>query len=431
MSTSSVNGNLNTRSLIKKGLSYACGDGSSAVVNLIAFTLLLRYLSSFEFGYLSVGQALSSWVQPFLYMGANFVAVRLIAANPGRALVIAQRTVGLRLVVGLAVSSCTIAVALHSVDRSLRAVLLGYSLLFLFYCIQPDFIAIGLHRPRVYSVSRWIGAICFILGIVVLTRISVRAWMIPIAYATSLLVSVAYGYFALWPALRMSRERGGPNFVVLLQSAMLVVAAQFFQMGQFSVDILLLTMWKVPVALIGDYNALARLTQAGALLFTALIYSLAPVYVKQFATNDVVRIKELETRFRLCLLGVGITGAVAIAAIGPLVLELVSGRRMPTAHQLAPIFALGYLLVALHNSYTAILVYAGATYSYLATYGLGLISTLVAAIVMIPRFGTMGSAWSVNAGFAVILSSGYLFHRRLLQEQEKGSNRSLAAIGAA
>src|SRR4051794_22256115 len=81
VNTTSLNENFNTRSLIRKGLSYAFGDGSSTLVNLIVFTLLLRYLSPPEFGYHSVGQALSSWVQPVLYMGANLVAVRLIAAS--------------------------------------------------------------------------------------------------------------------------------------------------------------------------------------------------------------------------------------------------------------------------------------------------------------------------------------------------------------
>src|SRR5438477_2984389 len=176
--------NPNTRSLIRKGLSYACGDGSSAVVNLIIFTLLLRYLSPVEFGCLSVGQALSSWVQPVLYMGANFVAVCLIAANPERTSVIAQRMIVLRFAAAVIVSSCTIAIALHTSDRALRAVLLAYSFLFLFYPVQPDFIAIGMHRSGVYRISRWISSAVFISGVLILTSISVRAWMVPIVYAT-------------------------------------------------------------------------------------------------------------------------------------------------------------------------------------------------------------------------------------------------------
>jgi O-antigen/teichoic acid export membrane protein len=428
MNTGSVTDDLTTRSLIKKGLSYACGDGSSALANFIAFTLLLRYLSAAEFGYLSIGQAVSSWVQPLLYMGANLVAVRLIAADPEHTLIVAERTIALRLLVTLAVSSCTFVVALHSVDGSLRSVLLAYSLLFLFYPIQPDFIAIGMHRARVYSTARWIGSIFFILGVLVLTRIGIRAWMVPIAYAASLVMSAGYGYFALWPALRLCRERMSPNLGLLLRSAVFVVAAQFFQMGQFSVAVVLLKVLKVSVVLIGDYSALARLTQAAALPFVALIYSLAPVYVKQVARNDIGRIKELEARYRLCLLGVGATGAIVIATVGALVLELLSGRQIPTARHLAPIFAVSYLLLALHNSYTAILAYAGATYSYVAPYALGFITTLVTAIVLIPGFGTIGSAWSVAAGYGVIVLASYFFHRRLLRQQEKASNRLLAAM---
>jgi len=424
--TGSVVDDPSMRSLIKKGLSYASGDGSAAVANLVAFTLLLRYLSPAEFGYLSIGQALSLWVQPLLYMGANLVAVRLIAAKPEDTAIIAGRMIGLRFAVALAVSACTMAFALHTGDRSLRAVLLAYAVLFLFYPIQPDFIAIGLHRPRVYSASRWICSSCFLLGILLLTKISIRAWMVPLAYAASLLFGAAYGYFALRSALHMPKGSWwGPNFGSLLWSTMVVVAAQFFQIGQFSVDVLLLPFWKVPIGLIGDYGAVARLTQAGGLPLIALIYALAPVYVKQLATNDVGRIKGLELRFRACLLGVGTIGAIAVAVFGPQVLELVSGRHLPTAHQLAPIFAVGYLLVSLHNSYTAILVYAGATHYYLTTYVLGLLTTLAAAMVLIPRLGTVGAAWSVNAGYLVIVFSSYLFHRQLLRQQEKEFNPSL------
>ena len=55
-----VTENANTRSLLQKGLSYAFGDGSSTVVNLVVFTLLLRYLSPAEFNYLSIEQTVSS-----------------------------------------------------------------------------------------------------------------------------------------------------------------------------------------------------------------------------------------------------------------------------------------------------------------------------------------------------------------------------------
>ena len=116
-----------------------------------------------------------------------------------------------------------------------------------------------------------------------------------------------------------------------------------------------------------------------------------------------------------------------IVAIGPQVLELVSGRRMASVHQLAPIFAVGYLLVALHNSYTAVLVYAGATHLYLAVYALGFIGTYLTAILLIPRFGTIGSAWAEVTGLAVILFASYSFHRRLLLQQQRECNRALAA----
>ena len=428
MNTRPVINDPNMPSLIRKGLSYACGDGSSAVANLVIFTVLLRYLSPTEFGYLSVGQALSTWVQPVLYMGASFVAVRLIAATPQHTSIIAQRMIVLRFAAALIVSSCTIAIALHTSDRSLRAVLLAYSFLFLFYPVQPDFISIGTHRSRVYSISRWITSAVFISGVLILTRISIRAWMVPIAYATSLLASATYGYFALWPTLPVATERADSGFGALLRGAVVVVAAQFLQMGQSSIDTILLTTWKIPVALIGDYNAVGRLTTAGALPFVALIYSLAPMYVKHISNHDIEQINALERRFRACLLVVGVVGAIMIATIGPQVLEFIRGQRIPTGHQLAPIFAIGYLLVALHNSYTAILVYAGATYLYLITYALGLIGTLVSAIVLIPRFGTIGSAWAEVTGLAIILFVSYLFHRRLLRQQQKECNRSLAAV---
>ena len=419
---------MSTRSLIQKGVSYALGDGSTTVANLVIFTLLLRYLAPAEFGYLSVGQALSSWVQPVLYMGASFVAVRLIAANPPQTRVIAQRMIMLRLAAATVVSSCTAMAALHTSEPSLRAVLLAYSGLFLLYPVQPDFISIGLHRPGVYSFARWVGSGCFLAGVLVLTRISLRAWMVPLTYAASLFASAAYGYFALWPALRAHRERTDAGFGMLFQGAILVIAAQFLQMGQGSINVLSLSLWKIPAHLIGDYSAVARLTQAGSVPLIALIYSLAPVYVKQFATRDVASIKKLESRFRICLLLVGIVGAVMIASIGPQVLEFVSGRRMPTAYQLAPIFALGYFLVAMHNSYTAVLVYAGANHLYVAVYALGFLGTLLTAIVLIPKFGTIGSGWSEIAGLTIILIASCLFHRRLLRQQEDKSGSYLRAL---
>lgn len=418
----------NTPSLIKKGLSYAFGDGSSTLVNVLVFTILLRYLSPSEFGYLSVGQALSSWVQPFLYMGANLVAVRLIAANPQQTPVIARRMIALRYIAATLIISITAATAINSSDSSLRAVLLAYSFLFVFYPIQPDFVAVGLNRPQVYSISRWIGAGCFLLAIVILTRFSIRAWMVPVVYAVSLLSSAVYGYTALWPAVSGQSIDLDLGLGVLLRGAMLVVTAQFLQMGQSCMSIILLKLWNVPVALVGDYNAVGRLTQAGNLPLTALVYSMAPTYVKQFANHDIAGVKALERRFRSCLLLIGIAGGVAIATVGPGVLGLVGGRQIASASRLAPLFGLGYLLVALQNSYTPAIVYAGAPHLYLATYALGGVSTLLAAIVLIPRFGTVGSASAELIGLVVILLASHSFHRRLVQRAQRASVVPVPAV---
>ena len=74
---------------------------------------------------------------------------------------------------------------------------------------------------------------------------------------------------------------------------------------------------------------MSRLTSAGCLPFVALIYALAPVYVKQLAGGNIARIKALESRFRMCLLATGAAAAIAIATIGPRVVELVSGLQCP------------------------------------------------------------------------------------------------------
>ena len=403
--------------LLKKAVSYACGDGSSTLVNLVVFTVLLRFLSPSEFGYLSVGQALSVWVQPVLYMGANLVAVRAIAATPQHVAVIARRMVAVRFAAAAAVSACTVVIALHTSDRSLMAVLVAYAFLFLFYPLQPDFIAIGLHRARVYTVSRFVGSTCFLVLVLMLTRHSLRAWMVPLAYAVALLLSAVYGVTKLWPFLHDSGDGYNISSWAICRSALIVVAAQFLQMGQVSLDVILLKIWKLPLALIGDYSAIARLTSTACLPFVALIYALAPLYVNELNGGDMAKIRRLECRFRICLLAAGIVGATAIVTIGPASLQLISGRAMPTAQHLAPVFALTCLVIALHNSYTAILVYGGATHLYFATYAAGFIATLLAALMLIPRYGTLGAGVSELAGFTVILVVSCYLHSQVIQRQ--------------
>jgi O-antigen/teichoic acid export membrane protein len=256
----------------------------------------------------------------------------------------------------------------------------------------------------------------FLAGLFLLTRITLRAWMVPLTYCVALGASAASAYIALWPMLQAAREPMNVPMKELLREALAIIAAQFFQMGQYYTDVIVLTIWKVaPVAVIGEYSAVSRLMQTGALPLVALIYSLAPVYVREFATGNVASVRQLERRFRLCLGLVAIVGAVLIASFGSRVLELIGGRPMPTAHHLVYIFAIGYLFAALHNSYTAILVYAGATHFYVATYALGLLSTILASIILVPRFGPTGSAWSMVVGMATILVSGYCFHSHLIR----------------
>ena len=416
----------NTRALLKKALSYACGDGVSTVANVVVFTMLLRFLTPSEFGYLSIGQAVSLWVQPVLYMGANLVAVRLIAAEPQHTSIIARRMMVVRFVAAAIASASTVAIALHSSDRSLTSVLLAYSFLFLLYPAQPDFIAIGLHRARVYAALRWVGSACFLLFVLMLTRIALQAWMVPLAYAAALSMSAAYGLTALWPVLRAAPSGVGASISVrvLFRGAIAVVVAQFLQMGQGSLRCHPPQGVESSCGPIGDYGAMSRLTSTGCLPFLALILFLAPVYVNEFAEGDMKRVRELEWRFRMLLLGAGVVGALAIGTVGPELLQLVSGRPMPTAHHLAPVFALICLAIALHNSYTAILVYGGATHLYLATYAAGFVSTLISAVVLIPWYGSLGAALSELAGCVVILTVSCFLHARFVRQRHR------AALGA-
>jgi O-antigen/teichoic acid export membrane protein len=324
--------------------------------------------------------------------------------------------VALRFAAAAIVSLGTVSAALVSSDRSLSAVLFAYAFLFFFYPIQPDFVAVGLHRPRIYSTARMLGSACFVVGLFALTRLHLRSWMVPLVYSTSLAVSAIYAYRSLWPALRGAREPMSLPTSVLFRGAIAVVAAQFLQMGQYFTDVIVLSFWKVvPIATIGEYSAVSRLVQTGALPLVALIYSLAPMYVREFEKGDMEEVKKLERRFRICLALVGVLGASVLITLGPWALEKVSGRAMPSAHRLVYIFAIAYFLVALHNSYTGILFYAGATHLYVATYGLGLLTTLVFTALLVPQFGFFGSAWAMVAGMAAILVSSFFFHRGILR----------------
>jgi O-antigen/teichoic acid export membrane protein len=141
------------------------------------------------------------------------------------------------------------------------------------------------------------------------------------------------------------------------------------------------------------------------------------VYVRQLADGDIEKLKRLERRFRIALLAAGVIGAIIIVGVGPQVLQFVSARPMPALHGLAPLFGLICLLIALHNSYTAILVYGGATYQYLAAYAAGLLMTLLAGVILIPLFALLGAALSQVAGLVVIVCVSWFFHSRFLRQQ--------------
>ena len=153
---------------------------------------------------------------------------------------------------------------------------------------------------------------------------------------------------------------------------------------------------------VGTYGVAMKLTEPLAILPAALLAAVFPAIVGRRAEGDPAdeRLRSLTT---LVLAGCGVLVAAVGVTAGPWLLDLLYGSQYAGAAAPFQILAVAVLFTFVNYALTHFVIAHDLHRRYLAYTATVFVLNLVLCLVLVPRFGPVGAAWSVVLSEAVLL----------------------------
>jgi len=163
-------------------------------------------------------------------------------------------------------------------------------------------------------------------------------------------------------------------------------------------------------ATVGIYGAAVKLTQIWAFLPGLIIGAMFPAIVNARKVDFSLYAK----RFRI-LSGftVGVTVAIAfpLFIFAPLIIQIVFGSAFADASPILRVYlwtSIAITLVVLAQHY---LIAENLSRIFLYTSVIGATANIILNIILIPRFGSLGSAWGTMISYLIVVASLFLFKK--------------------
>lgn len=403
-----------TSGLARNTFWLATGEFSSRIVGLAVAIYLARVLGATGYGHIGNAFALISYFTIFVAAGVDFHGVRDVAQTPDNVAVIVGRAVAVRLIL-VFISVFVIAVLIHLLpDKFLGRLdlLLIYALTLFTFALNTAWALRGLQEMRVIAVGLTFQNVLMALGIFAFVRgPAPQIWLVPVIQVTSEVLLIAFYY-------RFLQARFGRVYPVFSIRSLFATLKESLHLGigrmprvfYYQGDMLLLS-WLATVASAGEFLAsqkiiLSELTVA--IIFLMNTYPLtsrlaaADPLKAQYFQMDVLRY------VFVCTLPFIVLGAVYSAPL----ITLVYSNSFEGA---APLFLWMSFTVPIFSACLAFQDLLAAMKKNNAIVSAGMIATVVhiaAAVIMIPRYGALGTAFASLLGQTVGLVLLSVFVRR-------------------
>lgn len=171
-----------------------------------------------------------------------------------------------------------------------------------------------------------------------------------------------------------------------------------------------LIMHYIDSATVGIYGAAVKLTQIWAFLPGLIISSMFPAIVNSRKVNFSLYAK----RFRILTgVTVGVTTAIAfpLFIFAPLIIQIVFGSAFVESSPILRVYlwtSIAITLVVLAQHY---LIAENLSKIFLYTSIIGATTNIILNVILIPRFGSLGSAWGTMISYLIVVVSLLFFKR--------------------
>ncbi len=161
---------------------------------------------------------------------------------------------------------------------------------------------------------------------------------------------------------------------------------------------------------VGLYSIGASFGLALKLFLSAFEYAWAPFYFATMKEPDAKRTFSLVTTYGLAIL---VLLAAGLSATARDLVRLMTTSEFHEAARVIPWIAVGVVLQGAYLLTSIGLNITKQTQYYPVATGLAALTSVTANLVLIPRFGTLGAAWSAAAAYAVLAASSMAFSQRV------------------
>jgi len=262
----------------------------------------------------------------------------------------------------------------------------------------------ALRMMRLYAVISPVMTVFQLLAVAVLFVLGIRS-LEALAFALGLaavIVIVAGGVLirrrilGRWGWLRLSARQAWR--LVVLAGPYALSTAAFRIIGNLDVVVLSLTRTSAEVGL---YQPILRITTAIVTLMPPLILTgFVPLATSLYVGGGAEEFRLLYRRTTKVIIVMSGPLFVLLAATPGTLLSLLLGARFAASGNIVRVLLIGYAVNTLFGVNTAALIASGARRELTKVYVSAIVVMGVLAVLLIPRFGAIGAAWTTTGAIA-------------------------------
>lgn len=382
-------------------LSLGAGEVGARCIAFFATAFMARRLGTEGFGVLGFAAALTSYLVIAPSVGLQDLAAREVARRPGDAPRIASGVIAIRLLMGAGgfVLICVLAALLPKPAAVKAAVALsGLSLFPLALNISWAYKA--LNRTRRVSTGVCVGQAVFAAGVLLLIHGPADLLRVPVLQAVGELAAAVL----LLPLLR-GRPRGGVlrEGAMALRGAKTITMTRLFRTFIVTSDVVLLS-FLADDRQVGLYSAAYRI----CFLLTAIAVATHVVFLPALSQHPAHAAPANEVLSESLWLSwtVSLPFVIGGIVIAPDLMALLFGPEFHAGGQALRVLLIGTGLLFLHGTLHNVFLANNRLSLEMAIIAVAAGANLVLNLLLIPRYGIVGSAFATAMAEAVILMAG-------------------------
>jgi PST family polysaccharide transporter len=399
---------------VRNALSLYGAQAFTYLVSLATLPYLARVLGPEVFGLVALSQSFALWLAVVVEYGFGLSATRVLARvrdDAGQIAAISSGVMGARaLLLGATLAAALAAGALVPAFRSNPVYVWWAWVIAAAYGMSPAWYFQGVERMHIPAAFETAGRVVLLAGIFVLVQKPEDGWLALAVHGVAMGLAAGLGSYALIREVGIRLPR--PAAVARALRMGLSMFGFRTAVGAYTMANAFVLGLLAPPVLVGYFSGAERIARAALGLTNPLTQALYPG-TSRLAARDPSAAAGLARRSLVLIGGGGIVLGAGTALAAPHLVNLLLGPGYEPAVPVLRVLALLLPLVA-GSAVMGLqwMVPMGMDRAFNAVVAAAGLVNVTLAVLLAPRFGSLGMAWAVVASEAgVTVAMAWLLHR--------------------